>query len=265
LKKIFQFALVFIAATTGILYFGQRYFLFPAPQERLAVPPQGYNFIETLTSDGLKLRAAYRPATDGKPTLLFFHGNGDSIAGADHATQRLTGAGYGALLVEYRGYGGNPGSPNESALYKDGEAAIAWLSARGIGPRQLVIVGNSIGSGPATEMALRHRPAALVLISGFASLPFAVSDLYPFIPAKWMVRDGFDNETKLGRIKSPILILHGDADTLVRPVNARRLANANPAAKFIRVPDAGHELAYGETGQAAVLAWLKQVPTRLHN
>jgi uncharacterized protein len=265
LKPIFQFALVFIVATMGILYFGQRYFLFPAPQERLVAPPPGYSFVETLTSDGLKLRAAYRPATDGKPTLLFFHGNGDSIAGADHATRRLTGAGYGALLVEYRGYGGNPGSPNESGLYKDGEAAIAWLSKHGIGPRQLIIVGNSIGSGPATELALRHRPAALVLISGFASLPFVVSDLYPFIPAKWMVRDRFDNETKLGRIKSPILILHGDADTLVRPVNAHRLARANSAAKLIVVPDAGHELAYGETGQVAVLAWLKQVPTRLHN
>jgi uncharacterized protein len=265
LKQIFQFALVFIAATTGILYFGQRYFLFPAPKERLAAPPPGYSFVETLTSDGLKLRAAYRPAADGKATLLFFHGNGDSIAGADHATRRLSAAGYGALLVEYRGYGGNPGSPNERGLYEDGEAAITWLSKRGIASNQLVIVGNSIGSGPATEMALRHRPAALVLVSGFASLPFVVSDLYPFIPAQWMVRDRFDNEAKLSHIKSPTLILHGASDSLVRPVNAERLAGANSVAKLIMVPEAGHELAYGETAQALALEWLKQLPTGLHN
>jgi uncharacterized protein len=80
-----------------------------------------------------------------------------------------------------------------------------------------------------------------------------------------MVRDRFDNEAKLGRIQSPILIVQGDADTLVRPANARRLASANSAARLIMVPDAGHELAYGETGQVAVLAWLKQLPTRLHN
>jgi uncharacterized protein len=260
LKQFLQFAFVFTAATAGILYFGQRYFLYPAPSERLTAPPPGYSLIETLTSDGLKLRAAYRPAKDGKPTLLFFHGNGDSVDGADLATQRLTATGYGALLVEYRGYAGNPGSPNESGLYNDAEAAIAWLSARGIGSGQLVIVGNSIGSGPATEMALRHRPAALVLISGFASLPFVVSNLYPFIPAKWMVRDRFDNEAKLGRIESPILILQGDADRLVRPVNATRLAKANPKTKLIMVPGAGHELAYGAVGKEAVLGWLNQLP-----
>jgi uncharacterized protein len=257
LKQFLQFAFIFILATTSILYFGQRYFLYPAPSERLTVPPPGYSLIETLTADGLKIRAAYRPATEGKPTLLFFHGNGDSVAGADVATQRLTGAGYGALLAEYRGYAGNPGSPSESGLYQDGEAAIAWLAARGIDPGQLIIVGNSIGSGPATEMALRHRPAALVLISGFASLPFVVSDLYPFIPAKWMVRDRFDNEAKLARIKSPILILQGDADTLVRSINAQRLARANPAAKLVIIPGAGHELAYGAKGQEAILGWLK--------
>ncbi|MGL5838347.1 MAG: alpha/beta hydrolase [Sphingorhabdus sp.] len=260
-------ALVFLVAVTALLYFGQRFLIYPAPQERLASAPPGYRFVETKTADGFKLRAAYRPAVQGKPTLLFFHGNGDSIAGAGVATQMLTDAGYGALLVEYRGYGGNPGSPSEQGLYKDGEAAIAWLKWQGIGTDQLVIIGNSIGSGPATEMALRHSPAALILISGFASLPFVVSDLYPFIPATLLVRDRYENEAKLGRIKSPILILQGDADALVRPVNAERLARAAPKAKLIMVPGAGHELAYGPAAQAPMLDWmettlLKQAQTK---
>jgi uncharacterized protein len=260
IRKIALSFLVFLVAAAGILYFGQRFFFYPAPQERLAAPPAGYRFVETKTSDGLKLRAAYRPATQGKPTLLFFHGNGDSIAGADAATRMLTEAGYGAMLVEYRGYGGNLGSPSEEGFYRDGDAAIAWLKAIGIGPERLVIIGNSIGSGPATEIALRHNPAALVLVSGFASLPFVVADLYPFIPAELMVRDRYDNKAKLGRVKSPILILHGDADTLVRPVNAQRLAKAAPKAKLGMVAGTGHELAYRPEAQQPMLNWLATLP-----
>ena len=133
---------------------------------------------------------------------------------------------------------------------------MAWLKTQNIAPARTVIIGNSIGSGPATEMAVRHNPAALVLISGFASLPFVVSDLYSFIPANLLVRDRYDNAAKLGQVKNPILILHGDADTLVRPANAERLAKAAPSAKLVIVPLAGHDLVYSEAGQQPVIDWL---------
>jgi uncharacterized protein len=162
-------------------------------------------------------------------------------------------------MVEYRGYGGNPGSPSEQGLYRDGEAAIAWLNGQGISPEDTVFVGNSIGSGPATEMALRHNPAALVLISGFASLPFVVSDLYPFIPATLLVRDRYSNETKVGRIKTPILLMHGDADPLVRAANSLRMKKAAQNASLIMVPGKGHELAYLPEGQQPMLEWLAKL------
>ncbi|MBK6707971.1 MAG: alpha/beta hydrolase [Sphingomonadales bacterium] len=254
-RKFLLTLAIFLIATTAILFFGQRFFFYPAPQMVMAEPPPGYRFVQTQTSDGLKLRSAYTPAKEGKPTLLFFHGNGDSIAGAHAATRLLVDQGYGALLVEYRGYGGNPGAPGEEGFYRDGETAVEWLSGQGIKANELVIVGNSIGSGPATEMALRHDPAALVLISGFASLPFVVSDIRPFIPRQ-IVRDRYDNEAKVGRIKAPILILQGEVDRLVRPINAARLAQAAPDATLKIVPDAGHELAYGQASQRMTLDWL---------
>lgn len=249
--------LIVLAMAGGALFFGQRTFIYPAPRDRLADPPPGYRFIEFRTSDGLTLRAAFRPAADGKPTLVFFHGNGDSIAGASVATQMLTQAGAGALLVEYRGYGGNPGSPNEHGLYLDAEAAISWLQQQGIRPEQLVVIGNSIGSGPATEMALRHRPAALILISPFASLPHAVAGAVPLVPA-FMVRDRFDNVSKIGRIVSPTLVLHGADDRLIRPDNARLLQQAAPNLTLVMVAGKGHELAYDAAGQGPALAWLEQ-------
>jgi uncharacterized protein len=256
IQKIAIAALVSIIAFTAAAFFAQRQFFYPAPQDRLNAPPPGYEFVETKTSDGLTLRAAFKPAAGDKPMLVFFHGNGDSIAGAHAATKMLTDAGYGALLVEYRGYGGNPGSPSEEGFYKDGEAAMAWLAQKGTSPSQIVLIGNSIGSGPATEMAVRNNPAGLILVSGFASLPFVVSDLFPFIPASLLVRDRFDNASKIGRVKSPILILHGDTDTLVRPVNAERLAAAAKGAQIVLVPGAGHELAYGLEAQQLALNWL---------
>jgi uncharacterized protein len=255
-RKLAISVLAFLIVALAGLYFGQGAFFYPAPQDVLANPPAGYQFAETRTSDGLKLRVAYRAAMDSKKTLLFFHGNGDSIIGATAATRMLTGAGYGALLVEYRGYGGNAGSPSEQGFYLDGEAAIRWLGAKGIGSNEIIIVGNSIGSGTATEMALRHNPNALVLVSGFASLAYVVSDFYPFLPAQWLVRDRYDNVAKLGRIKSPILILHGDSDTLVRPTNADVLAKAAINAKTIIVAGKGHDLAYLPEGQQPILAWL---------
>ena len=254
-KFIFA-VLVFATTSTAILFFFQRRFFYPAPREAIVAAPAGYRFIQLRTSDGLVLRAAYRPATEEKPTLLFFHGNGDSVAGADVATRLLTDAGYGALLVEYRGYADNPGSPSEDGLYIDGQAAITWLSAEGVGPDRLIIMGNSIGSGPATEMALRHQPAALVLISAFASLPTVVSETGPLFALKWLVRDRYDNVSKIGQIKSPVLLLHGTADRIVKPANAAKLASAAPQATLIMIPDAGHEIAYGPASQNAILRWL---------
>lgn len=255
LRKFAIAALAFLIFCAAGLYFGQQFFFYPAPQEKLVSPPSGYQFVETATSDGLKLRAAYRAAAGGKATLLFFHGNGDNIEGAGAATQMLTDAGYGALLVEYRGYGGNPGSPSEDGFYRDGEAAVNWLAGKAVDAKDIVIVGNSIGSGTATEMALRHHPKALVLVSGFASLPNVVSDLFPILPAEWLVRDRYNNVAKLGRVKSPILILHGDSDSLVRPANADALAKAAPNAKRVMVAGKGHELAYLPEGQQPILAW----------
>ena len=163
------------------------------------------------------------------------------------------------MLVEYRGYGGNPGSPGEAGLYRDGEAAMRWLAAEGIAARDVIVVGNSIGSGPATEMALRHDVAALMLVSGFSSLPDVVGEAMSFVP-RWLVRDRFDNVAKLARVKAPVFLMHGADDTLVKPANLARLQGARPDATAVLVPGAGHELAYTAAAQAILKQWIAQIP-----
>lgn len=257
--KLFLFLLVFSVVTTGLLYTLQRRLIFPAPSHYPHEAPTGFRLVHTQTDDGLRLSAFYRPAAPGRKTLLFFHGNGDNMLGAIEATRGPAAEGNGLMLVEYRGYGGNPGSPDEAGLYRDGEAAMRWLAEAGVDSQGIVVVGNSIGSGPATEMAVRHDVAALILVSGLADLPSVVKSQVPIVP-RWLVRDRFDNAAKLARVKAPVYLMHGEADTLVKPDNLARLAAARPHATVARVAGVGHELAYTAPAQALLARWVDALP-----
>lgn len=254
--KLGLLLLLVVVAATALLYTQQRRLIFPAPIQFPQAPPPGFRLVHTQTDDGLRLSAFYRAAQPGQRTVLFFHGNGDNLLGAIEATRGFAANGNGLLLAEYRGYGGNPGSPGEAGLYRDGDAAMRWLAAEGIAARDVIVVGNSIGSGPATEMALRHDVAALMLVSGFSSLPDVVGEAMPFVP-RWLVRDRFDSAGKLARVTAPVFLMHGDADTLVKPANLARLRSARPDATVVLVPGVGHELAYTAAAQAILADWTK--------
>jgi fermentation-respiration switch protein FrsA (DUF1100 family) len=203
------------ALLVGALYVLQRPMIFradlsPAPPNLHSVP--GFQEVSYRTEDGLDLRALYRPAAPSKLTLVYFHGNADGLSGSLRVTERLAAEGYGLLLVGYRGYDGNPGSPTEHGLYADGRRAMSWLPEQGVPSSDTVLVGNSLGSGPATELAATLPVAGLVLISGYTSLPDVGASVYPFIPVQLLMLDRFDNLGKIGRVAAPILILHGTAD-----------------------------------------------------
>ncbi len=251
--------LVFALVAMALLYTQQRRILFPAPSHYPQDAPAGFRLVHTQTEDGLRLSAFYRPAPPGLKTILFFHGNGDNMLGAIEATRGPAAAGHGLMLVEYRGYAGNPGSPSEAGLYLDGAAAMRWLADTGVDSRNIVVVGNSIGSGPATEIALRHDVAALMLVSGLADLPSVVKSQMSFIP-RWLVRDRFDNASKLGSVEIPVYLMHGDADTLVKVDNLTRLAAARPDATVARIAGAGHELVYTAPAQALLTKWIDALP-----
>lgn len=166
------------------------------------------------------------------------------------------------LLVEYRGYAGNPGSPSELELYRDGRAALAWLPQRGIAPGCVVVVGNSIGSRVATEVAAGATVAGLVLVSGFTGLPGVVVPLYPWLPVRMLLRDRFDSRAKIARVNAPILLLHGTADSLIPARHSIALAGAARDTRLALVPGARHELAYSAQSQITIVRWLAQIGRR---
>ncbi len=242
----------------AILFFAQRSFIYPAPRGPGA-SPAGFERIAYETADGLTLHAGYKAARGGQPTILYFHGNGADWQSSVVATDRLVPDGYGVLTAEYRGYRGNPGRPSEHGLYHDGRAAIGFLRTRGIAPGEIVIVGNSIGSGVATQMASEIRPRALVLISPFASLSRLVGERFRWLPTGILLQDRFENIDKIAVVETPILILHGDADTLIPVSHAEALAAADPSIELAIFRGYGHDLGWHDVAEDRMIDFLNAV------
>jgi hypothetical protein len=219
----------------------------------------GVGEVELETADGLTLNSWYLPPRPGRPVIAYFHGNGGNIGYRNERLRRLAQQGYGVLLAEYRGYGGNPGRPSERGLFADGEAALAFLGDRGVGPDRLVLWGESLGSGVAVYLAARRSIAALVLEAPFTSVAAAAQYQYPFVPAICLVRDRFDSLSRITQVTAPLLILHGERDRVVPVRHGRALLAAATAPKegwFC--PEAGHETLAQFGGLEVAIAFIER-------
>ena len=150
-----------------------------------------------------------------------------------------------------------PDRPTRRELYADGRAARAWLAAQGVGAEQTVLMGFSLGTGVATQLAVEQRPAALVLISPYTSLPDVVAHRFAgLVPAQWLVRDRFDTRSKIGRVRAPILILHDHDDLSIPVAQGQALAKAAPAAQLGLFSGHGHQLGFADEAVVAIRDWL---------
>ncbi|HEX7181364.1 MAG TPA: alpha/beta hydrolase [Thermoanaerobaculia bacterium] len=216
---------------------------FPMPSEaELSRRFPHAQLVEYQTEDGARLVGALfqRPGSTA-PVVVHFHGNGESAAhNLDYAAD-LFRRGLDVFVAEYRGFGGLPGKPTETHLYRDGEAAVDALLKSGIAPERLVFVGRSLGSGVATEMALRRPCALLVLISPYTSM-VDMGRIVAGPLAAFAVPDRYDNLQKIGRVQVPVVILHGVQDEAIPIRMGRRLASASPKIKLVEVPGASHNV-----------------------
>lgn len=260
LKLLAGVAALYLLVAIG-LYLGQRRVLY-LPDNNTPEPAragvQEMERVSLATEDGLSLTAWWRPpATPDRPTLIHFHGNGGHIGHRGLKMRPYLDAGFGLLMVEYRGYGGNPGRPTEQGLYRDGRAAVAFAEDAGIPRHHLVLYGESLGSGIAVQLASEGRTAAVILESPYTSMAAAAAHHYPWLPARTLIHDRYDSLSKIARIHAPLLILHGERDRVVPVGMAHELMDAaaepKEAAYF---PEAGHEDVYRHGGAEAVLAFL---------
>lgn len=184
----------------------------------------------------------YRPAAPGQPTLLYFHGNAGSLTDRIPRFRRYAQTGWGLLFMEYPGYGGQPGSPSEAAFARNAQAAADALAAKDVLPAQLVLYGESLGTGVATRLAESRPAAALILESPYTSIRAIGEARYPWLPVGLLARDPFEIEPRLGQVHVPVLILQGGMDDIVPPeMGLRDFKAANEPKQLWSVPEAGHE------------------------
>jgi pimeloyl-ACP methyl ester carboxylesterase len=201
-------------AICALMFTQQRKILFPAPASK--APP-----LQHVPADA--------------PVIVYFHGNAMAAGEVQWLADLFPSHGF--VAIEYPGYGSLPGEPTEAGIY---DAAEKQLVALGIPRERLVLLGQSIGTGPAVEMAKRGWGTKLVLLTPFTSVPDAAQLALPWLPARWLVRDTFDNAAKAPGITVPVLVVHGDRDEVIPYVLGQRLEPLFPNAKFLSVPGGRH-------------------------
>jgi fermentation-respiration switch protein FrsA (DUF1100 family) len=230
--------------------------------------PAGGEVVQFETDDGLTLTGwfvpADRPSESPGPAVVVFNGNAGNRGYRTPLAQALAQQGLHVLLFDYRGYGGNPGSPTEDGLHTDARGATALLAARGeVDPDRIVYFGESLGAGVAVALAVERPPAALVLRSPFPSLASMGRRHYPYLPM-WdpLLWDRFAAVDQIGRVAAPILVIVGSADGIVPPEESRALFDAAPEPKrWVEIEGATHNdpaLLDGEEMVRAVVEFLRE-------
>ncbi len=240
---------------TGLLALFQRRILYVPDTTRPDLAAAGIPTAvatSVRTSDGLDLLAWFIPPADpAQPVVLYLHGNGGNIGYRTGRMRTFHGFGWGVMMLEYRGYGGNPGRPTEAGLSRDAHAAYATLRGMDIAAHRIVVWGESLGTGVAVPLAADVPTGPVLLESPFTSIAAIAKLQYPFVPADWLLLDRFDSLARIGAVHAPVLVMTGGRDTIVPPAMGRTLfAAANEPKQFWFAANAGHN----DLGVAGALA-----------
>ena len=218
------------------------------------------------TADGLLLNGWFFAAAGRSPriTVIVFNGNAGNRSHRVPLASALHRYGLQVLLIDYRGYGGNPGTPSQSGLAADSRAARAYLAGRAdVDASRLVYFGESLGTAVAVDLAVEHPPAALVLRSPFTSMSDVGQYHYPFLPVRLLLRDRFATIGQIQRVQMPVLVIAGGRDRIVPVESSRRVYDAATGIKtFLLVPDADHndyELFAGDEMIDSIVRFLQQL------
>lgn len=224
-----------------------------ATPARLDLP---YEDLRLDTADGVSLHAWFVPAAQARGTVLFLHGNAGNISHRLDSIQMFHALGYSTLIFDYRGYGNSGGKPDEEGTYRDAAAAWRYLSEyKQLPACRIALFGESMGGAVAAQLASREKPAALVIASGFTSVPDMAQQLYPWLPARWLARIRYDTRSYLKNVRAPVLIAHSPEDEIVPYAHGQALYEAAaPPKQFL-------ELAGGHNDGFIFMreAWVKEL------
>ena len=220
-KKILQilFVLFFIyLALLVFLYFYQRNLLYHPnennySEDNLTVKVKK---VKIQTPDNLKLNGWFhkKNLSDYK-TIIYFHGNAGTLDNRIHKLNHFKDIDVNFLIIAWRGFSGNQGKPTENGLYMDGKSAVNWVLEQGVKQKNIVLYGESLGTAIALEIAQKKNFAGVILETPFTSMVAAAQNFYPYIPVSLLLKDRYENEKKVMNTNIPIMIMHGEKDTIV--------------------------------------------------
>lgn len=217
----------------------QRAILFPSGGDIWRDPSSmGWAFDDVWLEHELgKSHAWYIRAEDSKGAVIFSHGNAGTIADRLESVEDFLWLGFDVLIYDYGGYGKSDGTPSETRCYADIQAAWDYLTnEQGVSSSDIVLFGRSLGTGPTSWLATRVQPAAVILESPFFSVPLRAQEAFPFLPARWLVRDRFDSGGRVAKITAPLLVIHSREDEIIPFHHGERLyENATEPKQFLEI------------------------------
>ena len=226
------------------LFFAQRAFLFPVPTTaRTAPEAAGFPHAEEhllTTADGEKVIVWHVPAKPGRPVVLYFHGNGDYLAGFFGRFRPLIADGIGVVALSFRGYAGSSGQPSEQGLLQDAAAAYAFTTAR-YRADKIIVWGFSLGTGVAVALAADQPVGKLILEAPYTSIADVAASAFWFAPVRLLMRDQFRSDERIARVRVPLLVMHGAQDgTIPLRFGERLFALAHEPKQFVRFGEGAH-------------------------
>ncbi len=260
--RFFGLSVAIYFAAYGLLVLVQRSLIYFPDRDKPDLASSAISGMELArveTADGLMLESWYRAPSDAMPTIVMFHGNAGNHGMRSYSMRPFADAGYGIMLASYRGYGGNPGSPSEDGLYADGRAHVRWLmESAGTAPEQIVLYGESLGSGVAVQMAGEYGVAALILQTPFDSLAHVAQMQMFFFPfVRTLTWDKFDNDAKIGALTLPTLIMIAGNDEVIPARSSSALiAAARDGVSVVHLKGASHNTVFSNGAHKAVMAFL---------
>jgi len=260
------FAVVAYCAFAIAMYKGQHLLVYRMDSRRIAPQRAGLTDVDELmldTPDGQKLIAWHGKARRGQPTILYFHGQAGALARRSDRIRRYRAAGLGVLIVAYRGFSGSTGTPSEAANVADALMAYDWLVTRGVTASDIVVYGESLGTGVAAQVAAQRPISGLVLDSPFTALSELAAARHPYLPVKRFIFDRYDTLSHIAKADAPVLVLHGEKDPIVPLPMALRVFEAIPGPKRMVTFSEGRHLDHGRFGSMDVVLRFLGERTRL--
>lgn len=215
------------------------------------------------TPDGQSIVAWYAQAKTGQPTLIYFHGNGASLANRADIIARYANRGIGVFMMTYRGYGGSTGTPSEADNVRDAKQAYSYMRGQGVAAGDIVIFGESLGTGVAVQVAadeaIGREIAGVILDAPYTAIVDVATLHYPYLPARLLMKDRYETMKHIGKVTAPLLVVHGEADVVIPVEMGRKVAASSGGNADIRTfPGAGHT-DHDQFGSfEAIIGWLSK-------